>query len=221
MTAPIAEGVATGVRGGSRVATRTAETGRGVAGKNAAPVRRFESQQRGYSQPVVTDTRSRGVRTGERLQERSQRPARKSKTALVDFEANTGMIAAEYLAALFIVFLGVLRKDKGYHDKMHSTFFQLTGISAVYFLLALLSVGKKSARFAVTFGLLIDLAILLWQAQAVNTSRKNADAAILAGTLLIPAGGAALGAAATAAIDNELDTPTNAPSTVVAPVSGS
>jgi len=221
MTVPIAEGVANGVRGGATVASRTAETGRASAGRGAAPTRRFESQQRGFSSPTVVDSRSRGARAGDALTERAGRPERKTgKVSFINFEANTGMIAAEYLLAVFIVLLGVMRKDMKYHDKMHTTFFQLTGISAVYFLLSLLSVGRKSARFAVMFGLLVDIAILLFQAQRVNTSRKNADAAILAGTLLIPAGGAALGAAAAAAIDDDLNTPTKPEPTVIAPVGG-
>jgi len=80
------------------------------------------------------------------------------------------MLATEYIVAIVLAILILFFSDGSYHDKMARFFLQITGISALFFLLSLTASSERAARTAIMFGLLVDLAILL------NATRKVAPA---------------------------------------------
>lgn len=76
------------------------------------------------------------------------------------------MLAVEYIAAIFMAVIALFFADGSYHDKMGKFFMQLTGLSALFFVLALTGTSIKAGRAAIMFGALVDVAILL------NVTRK-------------------------------------------------
>ena len=76
------------------------------------------------------------------------------------------MLAAEYIAAILLAILALFFADGSYHEKMGKFFLQMTGLSALFFVLALTGTSIKAGRAAIMFGALIDIVILL------NVTRK-------------------------------------------------
>lgn len=76
------------------------------------------------------------------------------------------MLAALYIVAILMATLALFFAEGSYHEKMGKFFMQMTGLSALYFVLALLGTSERAARTAIMFGALIDVVILL------NITRK-------------------------------------------------
>jgi len=75
-------------------------------------------------------------------------------------KAYSGTLLAEYLATAAIISLGVMVGQESYTVKMARALTRLGALTAVFFVLALLASGENSGKFAATFGLLIDVAVL-------------------------------------------------------------
>lgn len=76
------------------------------------------------------------------------------------------MLAALYIVAILMSVLALFYAKGSYHEKMGKFFMQMTGLSALYFVLALLGTSERAARTAIMFGALVDVVILL------NITRK-------------------------------------------------
>lgn len=76
------------------------------------------------------------------------------------------MLAVLYIAAILMAVLALFFAEGSYHEKMGKFFMQMTGLSALYFALALLATSERAARTTILFGALIDIVILL------NITRK-------------------------------------------------
>ncbi len=74
-------------------------------------------------------------------------------------------LIVEWLIAMLLIFWSVLSGQKGYLEGMQNALWRMTALSGVFFVLALTMRGKNTARVAVAFGLLIDLAMLLQTAK--------------------------------------------------------
>lgn len=77
-----------------------------------------------------------------------------------DEAANLNRLVAEWLVAVAMIVFGVPGQaaNAGYHRAMKAVMFRLSALTAVFFVLALMSNGK-GAKAASYFGLLIDLGI--------------------------------------------------------------
>ena len=79
---------------------------------------------------------------------------------LAEMRPKTRMLAAEYMAAIIIAVIFLFVSDKSYHEKMSRFFVQLTGVTGIFFFLALLGNSEKAGKWVVPFGLLIDLSMI-------------------------------------------------------------
>lgn len=77
-------------------------------------------------------------------------------------KANGGIILAEYVTGVFLIGTSIFTKgpDKGYLDTMSQILIRLTALSAIFFVLFLVSGSGKAGKAAAWFGFLIDLGIL-------------------------------------------------------------
>jgi len=84
---------------------------------------------------------------------------------LAEMRPKTRMLAAEYMAAIVmaIILLFIHRDgEKTYHQRMSRFFVQMTGITGIFFVLSLGSSSERVSRYAVPFGLLIDVSMLVY-----------------------------------------------------------
>ena len=79
---------------------------------------------------------------------------------LAEMRPKTRMLAAEFLAAIIIAVIFLFVSDKSYHEKMSRFFVQLTGITGIFFFLALLGNSEKAGKWVIPFGLLIDVSMI-------------------------------------------------------------
>lgn len=84
------------------------------------------------------------------------------------------MLTGEYALALAIAIIALFYTDATYEAKMKTFIIQLSGISAVYFILSMSGVSEKAARIAIGFGGLIDLAMLFHVFKIKKSSSANA-----------------------------------------------
>lgn len=80
---------------------------------------------------------------------------------IAEMRPKVRMLAAEYVFAVVVCILFLFVPDKTYHEKMSRFFIQMTGVSGVFFMLALGSSSEKTSRWTIPFGLLIDVAMLI------------------------------------------------------------
>lgn len=80
----------------------------------------------------------------------------------------TQTLVVEYLAAAVLIMVGVVVGTDSYVKKMSHALVRLTALTGVFFVLALMATGEKSGKFAASFGLLIDIAVLFDQAHNGN-----------------------------------------------------
>lgn len=71
------------------------------------------------------------------------------------------MLATEYIIGVALAIIALFYAQGSYHEKMGKFFVQITGLSALFFVLALTSGSAKASRSAIMFGALIDVVILL------------------------------------------------------------
>jgi len=73
-----------------------------------------------------------------------------------------GVLIAEWLLAvvLIVVTVPMSGSTKGYQATITSIMMRLTGLTGIFFALALIGTSQKAARFPVWFGLIIDLGII-------------------------------------------------------------
>jgi hypothetical protein len=76
-------------------------------------------------------------------------------------EPKTTALIVEWLLACILIIWAVFDGTKNYLDSMHDAMWRLLATSAFFFVLALMMRGKNTAKFAVGFGLIIDLALIL------------------------------------------------------------
>jgi hypothetical protein len=113
-----------------------------------------------------TGRRVQSARTSVRTERTKTASAVRSKyrrdkvTGLAEMRPKTRMLAAEFIAAIVIATILLFVGDKSYHEKMSRFFVQLTGITGIFFFLALLGNSEKAGKWVVPFGLLIDLSMI-------------------------------------------------------------
>jgi hypothetical protein len=122
-----------------------------------------------------------------------------------------GVLIAEWLLALVLISVTVPMSgsSKGYQQTITSIMLRLTGLTGIFFALALIGTSQKAARFTIWFGLLIDLGIIyhastsgalkattaIFQGQSISGSTGGAQLAAdfkstePASQMGIPAGG--------------------------------
>jgi hypothetical protein len=71
------------------------------------------------------------------------------------------MLAAEYLIGMMVAILVLFFGPGSYHVKMGKFFVQITGLSALFFVLSLTAVSERASRTAIMFGALIDVVMVL------------------------------------------------------------
>ena len=84
------------------------------------------------------------------------------------------MLTAEYLIAVILGMIALVYMDGTYTDKMRKFVIQMTGISAVFFVMSIAGVSEKAAKVAIMFGALIDLSILFHTVKVKKTQTPNA-----------------------------------------------
>lgn len=89
---------------------------------------------------------------------------REKVLGLAEMRPKTRMLAAEYMGAIVMAIIMLFLHDgeKTYHQRMSRFFIQMTGITGIFFVLALASSSEKASRYAVPFGLLIDVSMLIY-----------------------------------------------------------
>lgn len=90
------------------------------------------------------------------------------------------MLAAEYIVAIFLAIIALFWGTGSYHDRIGKFFLQVTGLSALFFILALTSNSERASRAAIMFGALIDVVLLLSVTKKVtpNLTKTGSPATI-------------------------------------------
>lgn len=88
----------------------------------------------------------------------------------------SGILVAEYLAAVGLSSLNIFVGDESYHERLSKFFVQVSALTIVFFLLALVAQSESSGKFATAFGGLIDVAILF--RVAANGTISNVNGAL-------------------------------------------
>lgn len=119
---------------------------------------------------------ARGAAKGRR-QSRTQRAARGAgayagtragKFGMAKLESPaSGALFAEYFAGAFVISIGLFTKsaNDGYLPTMSKIMTRLTALTAVFFVLFLMTGSKRGGQVAMWFGLLIDLGIVFTAAR--------------------------------------------------------
>lgn len=99
-------------------------------------------------------TRSAGNRSGKFAMGKLESPA-------------SGALFAEYFAGAFVISIGLFTKSStdGYLPTMSKIMTRLTALTAVFFVLFLMTGSKRGGQAAMWFGLLIDLGIVFTAAK--------------------------------------------------------
>lgn len=94
--------------------------------------------------------------------------------------ASGGVLLAEYIGGALIITFSIFTKgpEKGYLDITSEVLIRLSALTAVFFVLFLLSGNSKSGKAAAWFGLLIDLGIVF---TATSQSQFTTMADIISG----------------------------------------
>lgn len=140
--------------------TAKPKTSEGKSSKNPTP----ESRSRRAVQYAKRETgrRVQSARTEQHKTSSAVRSKyrRDKVVGLAEMRPKTRMLAAEFIAAVVIATVFLFVGDKSYHEKMSRFFVQLTGITGIFFFLALLGNSEKAGKWVVPFGLLIDLSMI-------------------------------------------------------------
>lgn len=83
------------------------------------------------------------------------------------------MLAAEYLFGILMAILLLFFGPGSYHVKMGKFFLQITGLSALFFVLSLTAASERASRTAIMFGALIDIVLLLNLTKKVAPNLKH------------------------------------------------
>jgi hypothetical protein len=89
--------------------------------------------------------------------------------------AQSGALLAEYLGGAVIISLELFTQgaSRGYVSSMARVMIRLTALTAVFFVLFLMQGSRRGGQFAVWFGLLVDLGIILTAARGQTFSTTS------------------------------------------------
>ena len=162
-----------GEKSASRVSRKTTKTsGPGSPKKEIAKTGAPAPEKRSRTERAVSSTKS----SAERRVQSANQSRQKTKSAvqskyrrervigLAEMRPKTRMLAAEFMAAIVMAIIMLFLHDgeKTYHQRMTRFFIQMTGITGIFFVLALSASSEKAARYVIPFGLLIDVSMLVY-----------------------------------------------------------
>ena len=144
--------------------------------KKTAPPKKAQARTQPTETPEAKSGRNRAVQyakreAGRRVQSARTEHAKTSSAVrskyrrdkvvgLAEMRPKTRMLAAEFIAAIVIATIFLFVNDKSYHEKMSRFFVQVTGITGIFFFLALMGNSEKAGKWVIPFGLLIDLSMI-------------------------------------------------------------
>lgn len=170
MTAPaaakVAEKKASNKAAKSAVASGSGSPEKKVSTSDGAPEKKPAAQR---ASETTKDAARKRVESAKQSHKRTalavEGKKRKERVlSIAEMRPKTRMLAAEFIGAIVIAIIMLFLQDgeKNYHQRMSRFFVQMTGITGIFFVLSLVSSSQKAARYAVPFGLLIDVSMLIY-----------------------------------------------------------
>lgn len=86
----------------------------------------------------------------------------KKTSRAVQSQPRTRMLTAEYFLAIVLAIVGLFYGDATYEVKMKQFIVRLTGISALFFILALAGASERAAKPVIYFGALVDIGMIFF-----------------------------------------------------------